>query len=431
MRKLRFIHLSDIHFSNRSAGFGFDPDRAIREMLVADVEEMRGKLGAADAILVTGDIAYSGKRREFEDAAVWLDQVCSAANCGNESVLLCPGNHDVDRSVITNNPLIQDGHDAIRRENTLFGKDRALTTRLVQPDARSLFYSPLAGYNEFAARYQSSFFADAENFAWEHDFPLNDGSTLRVRGLNTALLSGLADFEGGLFLGTRAWTLPRKAGVEYLVMGHHPPSWLADGREANQALDSGARIHLFGHEHEQRVVPGRDWIKMYAGSVNPHRAEPNWRPGYNIIEISVSDQAQRTLIVEVHAREWQGNPPQFRSLEDIDHNPIFRVEIKLREYPKPVARTASPIVSAVPEANIEEPKAALAMDSQHRFRVIVYRFFRLSLSKKNEIVGHLRLVEENDSRLTDVERFKLSLLRAQERQQLEDLEEIIERLERE
>ena len=158
--KLRFVHLSDIHFNNRIASFGFDPDRALRGILTQDIAEMREKWGRADAVLVTGDIAFSGKRAEYEDAAAWLDEVCDAAGCGKESVLMCPGNHDVDQEVIRSNPLIQDGHDAVRRGQTHFDRDTALTSRLVQPDARALFYSPISAYNDFAARYQSSFFAD-------------------------------------------------------------------------------------------------------------------------------------------------------------------------------------------------------------------------------------------------------------------------------
>ena len=68
-------------------------------------------------------------------------------------------------------------------------------------------------------------------------------------------------------------------------------------------------IGLFGHEHDQRVVPHRDYIKLFAGAVNPHRAEPNWRPGYNIIEISIETIGpKRKLLVHVHAREWQQSP---------------------------------------------------------------------------------------------------------------------------
>jgi len=452
--KLRFVHLSDIHFSNRVAGFGFDPDRELRSAVARDIVAMRERLGNSDAVLISGDVAFAGKREEYEDAALWLDEVCVAAGCRSEDVFMCAGNHDVDQSVIRANPLIQDGHDAVRRGADFPSRDAALTQRLVQPEARNLFYSPMAAYNEFAARYQSSFFADAKTFVWERDFTLNDGSILRLRGLNTALLSGLSDFEGSLFLGSRAWTLPQTSGVEYMTMAHHPPSWLADRREAERAFESGARIQLFGHEHDQRVLPGRDWMKLFAGAINPHRLERNWKPGYNIIEVSVAGERPRRLKVEVHARDWQGVPPQFRSIEDVGHKPVHRLEIALADLPATMDRETAPtaadavkpqevetneakeVTSVDPqqakEATSMDPQQAkevTSMDPQHRFRLAVYRFFRLSLSKKNEIVGHLRLAEESDSRLTDVERFKLSLVRARERDQMDALEALICKLE--
>ncbi|WP_233874698.1 metallophosphoesterase [Paraburkholderia adhaesiva] len=434
IQKRRFVHLSDIHFNCRAASFGFDPDRELRELVRRDIAEMVGHLGSVDAVLVSGDIAYAGQRREFDDAAQWLDSVCEAAGCGTESVLMCPGNHDVDRAAIQRNPLIQDGHDAIRKGPSFYERDQALTQRLVQPDARALFYSPISEYNAFAARYQSSFFADDRTYVWEHDFELNDGSTLRIRGINTALLSGLADVERSLFLGSRALTLPRRDGVEYMVMAHHPPKWLADGDEADRAFEGVARIHVFGHEHNQRVQAGRDWIKLFAGSINPHRAEPNWRPGYNLIEVHVESGPPRRLKIDVHAREWQGNPPQFRAVEDVGHKPVFSVDIVLPDLPATFARR-----STTAEDQTEAAFATLEgdvnsetqpVDQPRRFRMIVYRFFRLSLSKKDEIVGHLRLAEESDSRLTDVERFKLSLARARERGQLDALEALIDQQEK-
>jgi hypothetical protein len=264
---------------------------------------------------------------------------------------------------------------------------------------------------------------------WEHDFTLNDNSTLRLRGLNTALLSGLADQEKSLFLGSRAWTLPKHADVEYMVMAHHPPSWLADGRDAKLSFENGARIQLFGHEHDQRIVPGRDWVKLFAGSVNPHRSESGWKPGYNIIEAYIDTTPDRHLKVEVHAREWQGMPAQFRSIEDIGYDQVHRTEIKLPDLPEAMRNKAS--VTALPSQapvtpEVENEMEEMFVDPQQRFRMAVFRFFRLSLSKKNEIVGHLRLSEESDSRLTDVERFKLSLVRARERDIMDELEKIID-----
>lgn len=434
---LRFIHLSDIHFSNKAAKFGFDPDRELRNRVIEDIITMKDRIGPATAVLVTGDVAYAGQRAEYEDAAQWLDCVCDAAGCDREEVLICPGNHDIDQGAIKGNFLIQDGHDAVRRADTPHDRDRALELRLCQKDARSLFYAPLAAYNDFAARYESSFFADEESFVRERDFPLNDGSTLRIRGLNSALLSGLADREGTMYLGPRAVTFPRQAGVEYLTMSHHPPNWLLDKRETEIALDGEALIQLYGHEHESRVVPGRDWVKLFAGAINPHRAEPNWRPGYNIIELRIDAGEHRLLHVDVHAREWQGNPPQFRAIEDRDNAQVHHVELKPRKLPpdwrSPWGSDDTPEGLVHSDDGIRSDgnsrKEVNMATQQHHFRTIVYRFFRRTLSEKNEIIGALRLADEDDSRLVDVERFKLQLVRARERRQLDEVEAMITKLE--
>ena len=432
-QKLRFVHLSDIHFSGRNPDIGFDPDQDIRNELLIDLRERHAELGPATALLVSGDLAFAGKRAEFEDAARWLDQVCDAAGCPREAVHVCPGNHDVDQDVIKGNIAIQDGYEAVRRERETAMQDGALMRRLMQPASRDLFYAPLRQYNEFAARYECTFYANRDTFAWDRDFTLNDGSTLRVRGLNSALMSGPGDQPGMLFLGTRAWTMPRHAGVEYLVMCHHPPNWLLDERDARAGFDDRARIQLFGHEHEQRIDPGRYRIKLFAGAVNPSRDERGWKPGYNVIEVHVAEGAERRMVVDVHAREWQGQPAQFRALEDRHHRPVFRVSIDLRALPadwSPPSGAASE-TTMTSEPHLEGVSATPPRGTQTPMRVVANRFFRLSLSRKNELVGHLNLSEESDVDLPDFERFKLALVRARDRGRFPEVEAFLVRWENE
>lgn len=334
---LRLVHLSDIHFSFRASETGFNPDRDLRRELVRDLAEQAHADGKIDAILVSGDVAYAGKPQEYADAAAWLDELCDAGGCPRSSVFVCTGNHDIDQDILKANSAIQDIHDAIRREETHYARDTALMRRLQQPEVRNLLYAPLREYNDFAARYECSFFGEGEAFAWDRDLPpLDDGSILRIRGLNSALLSGLSDRPQSLFLGSHAWTMPRHDGIEYLAMSHHPPNWLLDGPEFERGLR--ARIQLFGHEHDQRILPARDWVRLYAGSVNPHRGEPNWQPGYNIIDVAVAnDNGARTMEVGVHVRVWLGPPPRFRTFEDINGERVHRSSIPLPSWtPRPL-----------------------------------------------------------------------------------------------
>ena len=433
-KKLRFVHLSDIHFSHKAAEYGYDPDRELRAAVVADVKAMCAKLGVADAVLVSGDIAYAAKRVEYDDAAQWLDTLTEAAGCALDSVWICPGNHDVDRDVLKNNPLLLAGYSQVLSHEEFRQQDAELERLLIQSEVRKQFYAPLATYNDFAVRYGSNVFADQVNFAPEHDFTLNDGSILRLRALNTALLSSPSDREGRLFLGERAWTFPRHPAVEYMTIAHHPPSWLADKRDAEVALEADARIQLFGHVHDQRFQLGQDWVKLYAGSINPHRSEPHWKPGYNIIEVSVEVNERRCMLVEIHAREWQADTRHFRAIEDRQQRPVHQARVELPDLPEGFAPEAQSEKSAEMAATdaidtLMAQETESSSGERPSFRALVFRFFRLTLSAKNEIVGRMQLAEETDSQLVDVERFKIALARANDAGVLDQLEALITEME--
>lgn len=425
MTTTRFIHLSDIHFNFEAHEFGVSPDGDVRNELLRDIRQQVTDSGAAHAILVSGDIAYAGKKSEYETAATWLDQVCDAAGCDRTSVLVCPGNHDVDQTVIRNSTLIRDAQDAIRRGNSPYEHQQALDQRLSESDAARSLFSPLTEFNEFAARYNCTFYA-GENFFWERDFTLNDGSVLRVRGLNTALLSGLADRPTSLMLGARASTMLQHDGVEYLVMSHHPPSWLLDQSDARRNFDARTRLQLFGHEHDARCDMGVDYVRLYAGSVNPHRGEQGWSPGYNIIDVAVeSANTTRRLHVAVRVREWTNSPLIFRAQLSRNNQEVRNVHIPLQSWsppPAPPALTASAVVTPVASAAPEQPSIGNVREGVHRF-------FRLCASQKSELVGRLGLATDQDRDFPDFERYKRALARANQAGRWSEVVALIQELE--
>ena len=69
--------------------------------LIEDARAQVGKLGcAADGVIVTGDIAFSGQVHQYEMAAHWLASLTDAIGCDRTDVQLVPGDHDVDRKKI-------------------------------------------------------------------------------------------------------------------------------------------------------------------------------------------------------------------------------------------------------------------------------------------------------------------------------------------
>ena len=200
------------------------------------------------------------------------------SDAGEDAVYVCPGNHDVNRNVLRDNILLTDAQNAVR-EAPEASRNQELMKRLADQSAQSLFFAPLSEFNEFAGRYECSFFADEHSYAWTDDLKLGDDSVLRLLGQNSVLLSSLNDQPGTLFLGANAYSIPSQPGIEYLTICHHPPNWLLDQTDFDAALSSRARVQLFGHEHQQRIVLARDYVRVFAGAVNPHRNERTLEAG--------------------------------------------------------------------------------------------------------------------------------------------------------
>ena len=93
------VHLSDIHFKRADFTTVHDPNFFLRSEILRDLRISKGKLGPADLVIVSGDIAFAGQTDEFEFATEWLKEACDACGADFRNVFVVPGNHDVDRKV--------------------------------------------------------------------------------------------------------------------------------------------------------------------------------------------------------------------------------------------------------------------------------------------------------------------------------------------
>ena len=93
MCPVRWLHISDIHLRMRDA---WSQDVVLKAMCER-IGQLRIEGTAADFILLTGDLAYSGKPEEYALAAGFLDALVEASGVPNERIFCIPGNHDIDR----------------------------------------------------------------------------------------------------------------------------------------------------------------------------------------------------------------------------------------------------------------------------------------------------------------------------------------------
>ncbi len=279
---LTFVHLSDIHFQKKS-GNTYDLDKDLRDQLELDLSLMAKSIKKPiHSILVTGDIAFSGK--EYDNAEKWLSELCQKIGCDEKHIWMVPGNHDVDRGVIQDIKDLQDIRSGLRSKTlSIQAKENKLRAILQDPIYAGIIFKPMDEYCRIAAQYGCGI--SPERPYWEKDFELGDNLKLRLRELTSTIISDkdYNDRENKLMLGQAQATLKQEDNVVYMTFCHHPPDWFMDKDETEHSLNLRARIQLFGHKHKQNFSyidynNTNKTLKLVAGAVHPDRDEMGWNP---------------------------------------------------------------------------------------------------------------------------------------------------------
>ena len=100
---MNILHLSDIHFGRDKSNSTdhFERKSEILDKLINTLGSLDEDM-KPDLVLVTGDIAWTGKISEFDEAYEWFRRLKTALNLGDGSFVFCPGNHDLNRNTAMN-----------------------------------------------------------------------------------------------------------------------------------------------------------------------------------------------------------------------------------------------------------------------------------------------------------------------------------------
>ena len=400
---LTFLHLSDIHFSRRNDASQFDLDQHIRHALIADLAVRQEGIAQYDALLITGDIAYSGKKDEYDAAKQFLEEVYESTGLSMKETYMVPGNHDVDRDHVQPNFPLWDSHDAIRRNaNSVHWRD-AIQTQL-QKDPSKLLLTPFHAYNDFAQGCECE--TTASDLAWSHLVKpaLEFDFKVRLRGLNSALISDGADAPSKLLVSEfQTATLCDTPGKINLVMSHHPPEWLMDKAELRSVLRRYAPITLFGHEHTVRLHPDDKQMQLFAGALQPERDTANWAPTYHIVQIAIEGtREQPQLLLRVHTREFHNF--NFRTWRNEDDGMVcerrFNVAPMNRDHANMTIAPngmASAILSSA--ATMPSAETQTGMPTTDAKRELHVYFFQLPTPRRYETAFTAGLLRDGDDSL--------------------------------
>jgi hypothetical protein len=382
---LRFLHLSDIHFGQEKDGTLITHE-FVRDELVKDAKQLADQRGPASRVIVTGDVAYSGKPDQYDQATAWLEKVTSACGLGDTHVSTIPGNHDCDLAAISNQAkMIQAKFRANDAEQV-----RADLHGIYQDgEAASPFLPKLQQYRTFARGYGCDFESHSRPF-WVKYFDLPRGVRLKLIGLTSVQVSDLTDREGNIILGNGQYTIAEEDNVINVVLVHHPLNWFIDKHAAQDHLHNNARIIMVGHEHLLNIqktsdaLSGKEWLVIYAGATNP--PDKGYSYQYNWLEFSCAEKDQKPyLVVEVFPRIWVQQKVQFDADRARlgDAGDSVKIEIACPhlhfiadEQRSTSTGTAAEENASTPAASVAQVDSGVNMRNDNAFDRLRYLFWR-------------------------------------------------------
>jgi hypothetical protein len=254
MRPISWLHISDIHLRPREA---WQQDVVLQAMC----EDITRQLATqpTDFILMSGDLAFSGKAEEYEMAAGFFNALSAASGVPTQRIFCIPGNHDINRE---------------RQKLAFVGaraslQDQNRTDVLLGPSSREDLGTLLRREEGYRA-FQASYFREQDRAVTEDGLAyvsrlVIEDVQIAIVGLDSAWLAegGIED-HGKLLLGERqvinALRLAYEGGDPphiVLAMSHHPLHVLLefDRRPVQSRIERSCHFLHCGHLHDPEQRP--------------------------------------------------------------------------------------------------------------------------------------------------------------------------------
>jgi hypothetical protein len=235
--RIAIVHLSDLHL--------VDGNNVLLQR--AEAIGNAARASARDAkhcfLLVSGDVAFSGKNAEYGIAELFLNTVLQKMqNDGMEvTVALVPGNHDCNFETASRlRPLILDN-----KAQLLSGTLDDETITACTSVQRAFF--------EFGTSFGLEAQPSADrmlSYAFSKDI---DGQRVAITCYNTAWVSKIEERAGDLWFPVPIEPPGDNGASLAISMFHHPYSWLSpeNRRAFVELIETTSDLVLTGHEHVQ------------------------------------------------------------------------------------------------------------------------------------------------------------------------------------
>jgi hypothetical protein len=286
------IHLSDLHF------------RENQNWLSDKVDRISGAIWSEEPstmlylVLVSGDIAFSGKLEEYKAARQFLDALLSSFFARSVKpdvkISIIPGNHDCD---------FTKGSDA--RQFIVENVGQRVSTFDPAGDIAAQCLNVQLNYRNFHTDLTKQPISEGVgSFASVEYIPV-EGLKLRLNMLNTAWMSTIQEQQGRLYFPiTCASPLlqPGQSSDLALTMLHHPFNWLENNnaRALREIVEKSSDVILTGHEHVPAIYSkeGLSDNLLYLEGAILQGGEPQNKSGFSVIYVDTEAQNQKLLKFE-------------------------------------------------------------------------------------------------------------------------------------
>lgn len=242
---MRILHLSDLHFGLKANRKRTQTEKNLRDNYFNGFFKKLENIPSVDYILISGDIAFSGTKEEYDEAEGWIIKLADICKVTTDRIFLCPGNHDVDREELEDKevPVLQ------TRANELLCIEMF--------DKLSLRFNE---YIAFCARLGVASFS--LNGRSNYLVGIHSAPELNVICVNTSWFAKNDTYEKSMWVGSNFIEMMiqedfRNDSITVAIM-HHPTSCWNEGEYRNYEKNENvfakicqmSDIILYGHTHE-------------------------------------------------------------------------------------------------------------------------------------------------------------------------------------
>lgn len=278
---LTILHLSDIHIHNSS-------DLILKQAnKIASACFTVARDSDACLIIVTGDIAYSGEKNQYEEAYLFLSIIkeeIQKEGCPLVDIITVPGNHDC--------LLIPEN----RSRNIVIDKIISYPEEAADENIIDTCTVSQSSYFDFQSQITDRV-PIAKHKLWnEYEFTIS-GKILRVSAINAAWMSRIPEQQGQLVFPIELFNkvLGEQSDMR-LALLHQPLNWYCQKsyHPLRQSLRTHANIILSGHEHlssSGTINDTHDGSSLYfeAGALQPDEIDIS--PSFSVNFLSFDENS--------------------------------------------------------------------------------------------------------------------------------------------